>query len=106
MLLSPNAIGSAFVVYNKKAKTFLEGMSEGKLKFWLTSLVIQSLGRLRLTLADHNEVYEFNLPSIKISGILWGKFLIEWIGNVQISCEQSGLNASLDFKEKAPSHCC
>jgi hypothetical protein len=44
--------------------------------------------------------YVFTFPAIKISGFLWGKFILEWVDDVTITCKKTGLTCLVDYHAK------
>nr|GEZ64104.1 oxysterol-binding protein-related protein 4C-like [Tanacetum cinerariifolium] len=62
------------------------------------SIETRVLGKRQLKLLNHGETYVMNSPNLVI------KFLpvpdVEWLGNVTIRCQESGLEAELCFKGK------
>nr|GEX98689.1 oxysterol-binding protein-related protein 4C-like [Tanacetum cinerariifolium] len=67
-------------------------------KFNGASIETRVLGKRQLKLLNHGETYVMNSPNLVI------KFLpvpdVEWLGNVTIRCQESGLEAELCFKGK------
>ncbi|KAI4335374.1 hypothetical protein L6164_014023 [Bauhinia variegata] len=65
-------------------------------KFNGTSVEAQVLGKRELKLLNHGEIYEVNSPNLLI------RFLpipgLDWIGNVNIRCKESGPVAELCYK--------
>ena len=63
------------------------------------SIETRVLGKRQLKLLNHFETYVMNSPNLVI------KFLpvpdVEWLGNVTIRCQESGLEAELCFKGKS-----
>ncbi|KAI3715271.1 hypothetical protein L6452_22246 [Arctium lappa] len=64
--------------------------------FYGTSIETQVLGKRQLKLLNNGETYVMNSPNLVI------KFLpvpdVEWLGNVTIRCQETGLEAELCFK--------
>ncbi|KAI4344451.1 hypothetical protein L6164_011678 [Bauhinia variegata] len=65
-------------------------------KFNGTSVEAQVHGKRELKLLNHGESYEMNSPSLFIRVLPVPG--IEWIGNVNISCQESGLVAELCYR--------
>ncbi|XP_024963390.1 oxysterol-binding protein-related protein 4B-like isoform X2 [Cynara cardunculus var. scolymus] len=65
-------------------------------KFYGTSIETQVLGKRQLKLLNNGETYVMNSPNLVI------KFLpvpdVEWLGNVTVRCQETGLEAELCFK--------
>lgn len=51
------------------------------------------------TEAEESEIFEFNLPSLQITGFARGYPIAELIGEVVVSSKKSGLKTSLKFRE-------
>ena len=68
-------------------------------KYVGTSVEVQVHGKRQLSLLNHEEAYEMNSPSLSI------KFLptpgIDWFGNVNIRCLETGLVAELFYKSNS-----
>lgn len=86
---------------NKKKGVFINMGQASKAKFWGTSVMINSKGSADLYVTRFgDETYEFNFPDLKISGFLWGRITLEWVGTVEIVCKKTGLKAQIEFKAK------
>lgn len=56
-------------------------------------------GKRELKLLELGEIYEMNSPNLRIN--LFPFPTVEWIGNVEIQCKQTGLKATLSYKGKS-----
>eukprot|EP01122_Echinamoeba_exundans_P015087 TRINITY_DN7020_c0_g1_i1.p1 TRINITY_DN7020_c0_g1~~TRINITY_DN7020_c0_g1_i1.p1 ORF type:complete len:401 (-),score=113.18 TRINITY_DN7020_c0_g1_i1:22-1224(-) len=92
---------AAAVAMNKKKGVFMNFGQMAKAKFWGTSVMIKSNGTAELYLTKFgDETYEFNFPDLKISGFLWGRITLEWVGTVDIVCQKTGYKCQVEFKPK------
>jgi oxysterol-binding protein-related protein 8 len=92
---------AAAVAINKKKGVFMNFGQSAKAKFWGTSVMIKSNGTAQLFLTKFgDETYEFNFPDLKISGFLWGRFTLEWVGTVDIVCQKTGYKCQVEYKPK------
>ncbi|CAL0330335.1 unnamed protein product [Lupinus luteus] len=62
-------------------------------KFWGTSIEAQVHGKRQLKLLNHGETYEMNCPHLLIRILPVPR--VNWIGNVNIRCLETGLTADL-----------
>lgn len=53
-------------------------------------------GKRKLNLLEKGESYVMNSPNLLIR--LLPKFGVDWVGNVRIKCQETGLEAELSFK--------
>ncbi|XP_054807441.1 oxysterol-binding protein-related protein 4C-like [Prosopis cineraria] len=68
-------------------------------KFCGTSVETQVLGKRQLKLLNHGETYEMNCPHLLIR--IFPVPDINWVGNVNIRCLETGLAAELSFKSNS-----
>uniref|UniRef100_A0A2N9F350 Oxysterol-binding protein n=1 Tax=Fagus sylvatica TaxID=28930 RepID=A0A2N9F350_FAGSY len=65
-------------------------------KFYGTSVEVEVHGKKQLKLLNHGEIYVMNSPKLLI------RFFpvpgTDWVGNVRIQCQESGLEAELHYK--------
>jgi hypothetical protein len=65
-------------------------------KFYGTSVEVEVHGKKQLKLLNHGEIYVMNSPKLLI------RFFpvpgTDWVGNVRIQCQESGLEAELNYK--------
>ncbi|KAE9601648.1 putative oxysterol-binding protein [Lupinus albus] len=64
-------------------------------KFWGTSIEAQVHGKRQLKLLNHGETYEMNCPHLLIRILPVPR--VNWIGNVNIRCLETGLTADLFY---------
>ena len=69
-----------------------------KLKFWGPSVEIQPRGVLTLNLLKHKETYTWTNVNCSVHNLVMGKMYIEQTGVMEISCQETGLKAILNFK--------
>ncbi|KCV72369.1 hypothetical protein H696_01762 [Fonticula alba] len=61
---------------------------------------VKVLGDCFIRLPQHNETYRFNLPLSVLRGLLVGKSFMDMNGETKFECLETGLSASINFKEK------
>ncbi|GAB2267414.1 hypothetical protein Dimus_002397 [Dionaea muscipula] len=66
-------------------------------KFYGASIDVEVSSKRRLTLQQQGEVYVMNSPNLSVK--LFPVFANEWVGNVKIKCEESGLEADLCYRK-------
>lgn len=63
-----------------------------------SAAIMEGIGRL--TLGNHNELYEMTQPNVYCRGILFGKLKTELGDHMYVKCEKRGFEADVDFKVK------
>lgn len=76
----------------------LYGSLQPYIKFWGKSVVINTDGFMTLELLRNNDVYTWNCIDCRIHNVIVGKMWLEQIGDINIVCKKTGLNAILHFK--------
>ena len=77
----------------------LNGITRSKTRFLGLYATSESIGKIVLSVLDHNEDYEFTFPTAYIRSL----FTIPWLemgGKVTISCEKTGYSAQINFLTK------
>ncbi len=90
---------SAFYLENVNKRIQLNGITRSKTKFLGLYATSESIGKIVLSVLDHNEDYEFTFPTAYIRSL----FTIPWLemgGKVIISCEKTGYSAQINFLTK------
>ncbi|CAA0842211.1 Oxysterol-binding protein-related protein 4B [Striga hermonthica] len=81
---------------DEKAKIELTWCQSPVPSFYGTHIETEVLGRRELKLLDKNETYVMNSPNLVI------RFLplpgVDWLGNVNVRCEETGLEAELSYR--------
>ncbi|GLJ25058.1 hypothetical protein SUGI_0479480 [Cryptomeria japonica] len=90
---------SALHATNESQKLELNWWHYPQPQFYGKSIEVKVHGKRELTLLEFGETYEMNCPQLRIN--LFPFPTIEWIGNVEIQCRQTGLKANLSYKGKS-----
>ena len=94
---------SAFCFYNVEKGVAVNGnFAPSYVKFFGNSAETRVSGVMKVVVVgkDFKEEYECTWPSFKVKGIIFGTLLLEIIGKVSITCEQTKYKAEIDFKSK------
>jgi hypothetical protein len=91
---------SAFYAQNRQAGVVIDGSILFGSKFMGTSAASTLNGYATIHFAKHGEEYRFSFPDAHAKGFIMGPLLMELVGVMTISCEQTGYKCELDFKSK------
>lgn len=65
-------------------------------RFYGTHIDAEVNGKRQLKLLDKSETYTMNSPKLVIRLLPWPG--VDWLGNVRIRCEETGLEAELSYR--------
>jgi hypothetical protein len=91
---------SAFYAQNRQAGVVIDGSILFGSKFMGTSAASTLNGYATIHFPKHGEEYRFSFPDAHAKGFIVGPLLMELVGVMTISCEQTGYKCELDFKSK------
>ncbi len=91
---------SAFYAQNRQAGVVIDGSILFGSKFMGTSAASTLSGYATIHFPKHGEEYRFSFPDAHAKGFIMGPLLMELVGVMTISCEQTGYKCELDFKSK------
>lgn len=91
---------SAFMVENRQKNLLVEGYYYPKSRFLGNSAASMGEGHCLVQFLDRGETYLCTWPNAYARGIIFGTFLMEIGGKVDITSSTGGLSAVVDFKTK------
>mmetsp|Transcript_46234 Transcript_46234/g.92429 ORF Transcript_46234/g.92429 Transcript_46234/m.92429 type:complete len:419 (+) Transcript_46234:212-1468(+) len=91
---------SAFHFVNRKAGWVLNAAIKPKSKFLGNSAASILEGEGFLHVLPFGETYKITFPSYYVKGLVLGTLRMEIVGDIAISCEKTGLELALSFKNK------
>ncbi|KAJ3402240.1 hypothetical protein HDU80_005261 [Chytriomyces hyalinus] len=95
---------SAYTYINPHHNIYITGDLRPKSRFLGNSAATLMQGSFRVRFPSlSNEEYCITFPNVYVRGILFGRMFMELSDVATISCEETGLQANLEFKSKASS---
>ena len=91
---------SAFMFSNRRANLLVSGHVHPKSKFLGNSSASILEGECAVHILNRGEVYRMSFPSVYARGILLGTLRMETSGTVSVTCEKTGWEAELEFKNR------
>ncbi|KAI0208398.1 Oxysterol-binding protein-related protein 11 [Lamellibrachia satsuma] len=90
---------SAFYFESPKKQIYMDGSIWTRSKFMGMSIGVTMIGKVQITLLEHEEEYELSLPSAYARSIL----TVPWVelgDRITISCKKTGYSAAVAFQTK------
>eukprot|EP00698_Gefionella_okellyi_P016823 TRINITY_DN4847_c0_g1_i1.p1 TRINITY_DN4847_c0_g1~~TRINITY_DN4847_c0_g1_i1.p1 ORF type:complete len:322 (+),score=61.25 TRINITY_DN4847_c0_g1_i1:358-1323(+) len=91
---------SAFHLYNTTLQFVLNSHVEQRAKFCGNYANVELVGPCTLHMCGTGERYDMALPNICVRGIMMGDRRVEWVGTLKVQCPQTGLTATVEYKQK------
>jgi len=91
---------SSFYAQNRAAGIIIDGSILFGSKFMGTYAASMLNGYATVHFTEHGEKYKFTFPDAHAKGFIVGPLVMELVGLITISCEETGYRAELDFRSK------